>query len=140
MIQIFVAIALAWTGVGNSYRVYRDGIDIADTSQPSAEIQIESKGSTVWVTALDSLGLESTPSNSIRIAAPPTVEIERNENGTELTLSGCAGQRCEIERSSDLIGWQTWNVVTLGANPTQVTDPDSAAPAFYRVVADVTIP
>jgi hypothetical protein len=51
-------------------------------------------------------------------------------------LHGEAGLSARVQRSSNLEDWEDWQAVTLGAAPTQLTDPDASVipHRFYRAV------
>ena len=56
-------------------------------------------------------------------------------SSTELRLKvdGPRGVNLEIERSFNLNEWQFWRSITVGGLPTEVSDPEPAAPqCFYR--------
>jgi hypothetical protein len=60
---------LTWTAASDDvgvsgYRVYRDGVLYATTGVGELEVRVEA-GATYWVTAIDSSGNESVPSNEV---------------------------------------------------------------------------
>jgi hypothetical protein len=62
-----------------------------------------------------------------------------SQQGMRFSVSGEAGQAVQVQRSSDLLGWQDWFGVVLGPSPSELNDPDTASgpPRFYRAVVRV---
>ena len=60
-----------------------------------------------------------------------------SQRGMRFSVSGEAGQSVQVQRSSDLIGWQDWFGVVLGPSSSELSDPDTASgpQRFYRAVA-----
>jgi hypothetical protein len=57
-----------------------------------------------------------------------------NPNQLRLNVGGPRGVTAQIQRSTNLTNWEDWQPVTLGAAPTEISDPDAATATrrFYR--------
>jgi hypothetical protein len=57
-----------------------------------------------------------------------------NSNQLRLNVGGPRGVTAHIQRSTNLTNWEDWQPITLGAAPTEISDPDAgtASPRFYR--------
>lgn len=96
------------------------------------------------VTAYNAYGIESTPAQEIvftpaaksRLSWESTQDTAPQTEGApaRLRLQGQAGQRFEIQATSDLIAWEPLGTVTLTGAEGWFSDPEagSVAARFYR--------
>lgn len=96
------------------------------------------------VTAYNAYGIESTPAQEIvftpatkarlswESAQAPTTQT--GEAPARLRLQGQAGQRFEIQATSDFVAWESLGAVTLTGSDGWFSDPEagSVAARFYR--------
>jgi len=52
-----------------------------------------------------------------------------------VSVQGLPGLRIEVQRSGDLLSWQSWTNGVLGSSPLEFRDPDPNARRFYRALA-----
>ena len=52
-----------------------------------------------------------------------------------VSVQGLPGLRIEVQRSPDLLNWQTWTNGVLGSSPLEFRDPDPNLRQFYRAFA-----
>ena len=52
-----------------------------------------------------------------------------------VSVQGLPGLRIEVQRSPDLLNWQTWTNGVLGSSPLEFRDPDPNLRQFYRALA-----
>ena len=52
-----------------------------------------------------------------------------------VSVQGLPGLRIEVQRSPDLLNWQTWTNGVLGSSPLDFRDPDPNLRQFYRALA-----
>jgi len=52
-----------------------------------------------------------------------------------VSVQGVPGLRVEVQRSLDLLNWQTWTNGVLGSSPLEFRDPDPNLRQFYRALA-----
>ncbi|MCI0747453.1 MAG: hypothetical protein L0Y58_18775, partial [Verrucomicrobia subdivision 3 bacterium] len=78
--------------------------------------------------------------NSFAPLSGPAISLSaqwrHSMNSLELSLQGLSGLPVQIQRSSDLLGWQSWTNVILGGDPITLSDPSPVQSSqFYRAVA-----
>jgi hypothetical protein len=56
-------------------------------------------------------------------------------NSLRVSVQGVPGLRIEVQRSADLLNWQSWTNGVLGSTSLEFCDPDPNLRRFYRAMA-----
>jgi len=112
-------------------------LDIRDPVNPVIVGEYDTDGSARGVAAVG---------NSIYVAAGASILILEQAqrlrfemSGRELfrfSLSGKPGESVRIQRSANLGDWESWQTVTLGETPFELSDPETSEPgvSIFRAV------
>jgi hypothetical protein len=63
-------------------------------------------------------------------------QVQATPNGFQLSVSGEPNKPIQIERSSDLVNWTPWIVVSGSSNAVPYMDPQAGVQMFYRAVVE----
>ena len=128
-----------------NYQWFRDGTLLTDggrfTGTTTARLQIaavEAEDAGDYRVSVEDAGgsvISTAARLTIRPPGAPLFSQPTVQGGmVRFSVSGAAGQTCEIQHSGDLRQWQRLTEIQLGAMPVEVTDPLSQGPRFYRAV------
>ena len=121
---------------GPNSRIYTDHIDVGNVTTSTISNLVPEQTYFMAVTAYDSSGLESDPSNEIIFAGtgePLVLEPLSFRTGIfQLTLSASPGQRAIIQTSTDLVSWISIQTNLLTSSRLYVFLSDTNTPTGMR--------